>query len=42
MDDLEKVIVDVIRHAQRLEIEIHNAAIKHAEHEALAELGRQS
>jgi hypothetical protein len=42
MDDLEKIIEDVIRHAQRFEIEIHNAAIEHAEHEALAKLCWQS
>ena len=39
--DFENVIVDVIRHAERLEVEIHRRAVEHAQHDAFAELRRQ-
>ena len=40
IDQFEEKIVDVIRHAERAEIEVHDRAIKHAQHEAFAKLGR--
>ena len=36
-----KVLVDVVRHAEVLELQRDDAAVQHAEHHALAELGRQ-
>ena len=41
IDDLEDVIVDVIGHAERFEVEIHGRAIEHAQHDAFAKLRRQ-
>ena len=42
LDDFENVIVDVVGHAQHLQIQIDCGAIEHAQNQALAELRRQS
>ena len=42
LDHFQQEIVDVIRHSQRFEIQIDDAAIEHAEHQAFAKLRRQS
>ena len=41
IDHFEQVIVDVIGHAERFEVEIDDAAIQHAQHDAFAKLRRQ-
>src|SRR5437762_281493 len=38
IDDFEKIIADVIGHAERLDIKIHSRAIEHTKHEALTKL----
>ena len=42
LDQFEQEIVDVVRHAQHFEIQIDNAAIEHAQHQAFAKLRGQS
>jgi hypothetical protein len=39
LDHFEQKIVNVIRHPERFEVEIDDAAIKHSQHQALSELG---
>ena len=41
IDHFEQKIVAVLRLPERPEIEVHNRAIKHAQHEAFAKLSRQ-
>ena len=41
LDQFEQIIVDVIGHAELLEIEIDGRSIEHTQNQALTELGRQ-
>ena len=38
----QKIIVDVIRHAQHFEIKINRRPVEYAQHQALPKLSRQS
>ena len=42
LQDLEDVVVDVFRHPESLQIEIHARAVENAQHHALAEYGGKS